>query len=107
VSHRGPSLIGRVNPRQHHSRRTGIERAADPNPGVGLDPHDRRHAVRRGHRNGRPDLLLAAGTVLEVEQQPVESGRRTHLGRDRGRGIDERAQRPFRGGHPGPQPAVV
>jgi hypothetical protein len=76
-------LFGGVQAREHDPGGAVVEYPADADAGIGLHPHDHRDAIGGGHRDGGAELLLPAGAVLEVEQQPVEPGSRAHLGRDR------------------------
>jgi hypothetical protein len=82
MSDRGRDIGRTVQPWQHDTGRTKIKDAAEPNPFRGLDPNYGRYPVRARRDNDRTDLLLAAGTVFEVEQDPVHPGCGTHFRRD-------------------------
>src|SRR4029077_10882853 len=96
-----------VQPGQHDAGCSGVERPSDPDPFRGLDAHQSGDAVASRSGDHVAHLLLATGTVLEVEQHPVEPGGRAHLGADRGGHADERSEcRPASADCPGEGAAV-
>jgi hypothetical protein len=72
-----------VQAREHDARRARVERAPGADPLGGLGAHDHRHVVRGRGEQLADERVLAAGAVLEVDQQPVEAGQRARLGRER------------------------
>src|SRR5918996_259095 len=71
-----------VLPRQHDPRRAEIKNPAETDPGRGLCPDHGGDLVGCGGNDNCADLLLTAGTMLEIQQHPVHAGRSTHLRRD-------------------------
>ena len=93
MGQRGLHLCGAVQPGQHDASGPGVQRPSDADPFRRLDADESGDAVAARGRDHVADLLFPAGAVLEVEQHPVEPGRRAHLGADRGGHADERAER--------------
>ena len=101
------ACVGAVDPGEHDPGGAEVEQSPGADPVGGLDPDDGRHAVRRGGGDDVPRLLLAAGAVLEVEQDPVDAGRRADLGGDRRRGAEEGAVGDLGRGEPASQRTAV
>src|SRR5918992_804087 len=66
-----------VLPRQHDPRRAEIKNPAETDPGRGLCPDHGGDLVGCGGNDNCADLLLTAGTMLEIQQHPVHAGRST------------------------------
>ena len=81
-----------VETREHHAGRAGVEHPPGPDAFRALDAHDHRHVVRGGGQQLTDERVLAAGAVLEVEQQPVEAGQRAGLRRQGRAEVEERAE---------------
>jgi hypothetical protein len=96
----GGRLFGGVDAGKHHARRAHVEHAAGADPLGGLHPDDRGHRVGRSGRDDVAGLLLGAGAVFEVEQDPVHTGCRAHFGGDGCGGAQEDAMGDLAAGEP-------
>jgi hypothetical protein len=107
VSKRRRDFGRRVQSGQHDTGRTEVEHSAESNPLCRFDSDDGWHPVRAGRKDGRTNVLLAAGTVLEVEQYPVDAACRTYLRGDRRGRSDDRAHSGLAGSEAAAQPATI
>jgi hypothetical protein len=79
----GADLNGRVEARVHDAGDPQIERVTDPDAFGRFDARQDGHVVRRTGEHLAHERLFSAGTVFEVDEQPIKAAQRAHFSHER------------------------